>query len=167
MQTFILAQDPPTPEGTIIKVEATSINDAIGQLQTLLDKPLTRLGAGYWSDGDEKYFLYFDAKGLEQFAELFQQELTLRDMMNQLVIDAARFIKHFTTGDKHWETCNALADQYHLWSDNDDEGESHFPLWLSAVVSDAYWTSRVYERVLHELQAKPRILEILESLDCP
>lgn len=130
MQTFILAQDPPTPEGTVIRVDANSITSAIAQLQTILTKPLTKLGGGYWNDGDKKYFLYFNTKGLEQFAQLFEkaQPMNLKDMMNQLVADAAHLV-HQLTGDIHWETCNALADQYDLWEDD------HFPLWLSAVVS--------------------------------
>lgn len=54
--------------------------------------------------------------------------MKLAEMMNQLVADAELLVHQFT-GDIHWETCNALADQYELWEDD------RFPLWLSAVVS--------------------------------
>lgn len=119
MQTFILAQHPPTPTGTVIRVEAQATTHAIPQLEELLGKTLTSIGGGKWTDGDKTYHLYFGIQALTQFAEILQLQtpMNLKDLMNQFVADAGILIQQTTTGDIHCKTCHALADQYDLWDD--------------------------------------------------
>jgi len=73
---YVLAQQPPTPNGIVAPVHANCLDDAVLQLELLLGVRLSQLlssPSGNYTDGCRNFLLCYGEKGMEQFGQLFEE----------------------------------------------------------------------------------------------